>query len=153
MIDQVRVRVKGGGVTSKEIDRTWMCDSMETRDSAHGSVLGLERPEGQCSVWSMVHRWLESHPDVAEEAGPWCTGSLPFQPLVLLNPCLCMDTWSHGQSWYLKWVRVRLRLRVRCFIVTRRNTVRVRATAMHRVKISVGFGISCLGQCHMHSRP
>ena len=24
----------GGGVTTKEIDRTWMCDSMETRDAA-----------------------------------------------------------------------------------------------------------------------
>jgi len=32
--DPAKVRVRGGGVTSKEIDRTWMCDSMETRDSA-----------------------------------------------------------------------------------------------------------------------
>ena len=31
---RVRVRVRGGGVTSNEIDRTWMCDSMETRDAA-----------------------------------------------------------------------------------------------------------------------
>ena len=30
----VRSRGRGGGVTSKEIDRTWMCDSMETRDAA-----------------------------------------------------------------------------------------------------------------------
>ena len=33
------VRVREGGVTYKEIDRTWMCDNMETRDAA----LGLER--------------------------------------------------------------------------------------------------------------
>ena len=39
----VRVRIRVGvtvevrvreGVASKEIDRTWMCDSMETRDAA-----------------------------------------------------------------------------------------------------------------------
>ena len=30
---RVRFRVRGG-VTSKEIDRTWMCDSMETRAAA-----------------------------------------------------------------------------------------------------------------------
>ena len=31
---RVMVWVRGAGVTSKEIDRTWMCDSMETRDAA-----------------------------------------------------------------------------------------------------------------------
>ena len=31
---RVRVRVKGVGVTSKEIDPTWRCDSIGTRDAA-----------------------------------------------------------------------------------------------------------------------
>ena len=29
-----RVSVREGGVTSNEIERTWMCDSMETKDGA-----------------------------------------------------------------------------------------------------------------------
>ena len=31
---RVMARVRWGGVKSKEIDRTWMCDNMETRDAA-----------------------------------------------------------------------------------------------------------------------
>ena len=93
---RVRVRVRGGGVTSKEIDCTWMCDSMETRDAApQVCPRSRETKDGALSGVSATDEWRVTW--MWQRPGPWCTGSLPFQSFVLPNPCLCMDTWTRGR--------------------------------------------------------
>ena len=52
---------------------------------------------------------------------------------MLPNPCLCMDTWTHGRPWYLKWPDI-VSVRVRVMV-----GVRVRVRARVRVRVVLGY--------------